>query len=1238
MRILLKNEPKLAAGLPRESARNGFALIATISVMTLLVLIALSMLSLSTITMRNSAGLAADAEAKANARLALMIAIGELQRQMGPDKRISARAEILDSNPSTSDIDGVANPHYLGVWDSWDTWLTDKKGSLSIQDTYKRGRDPSLFRAWLASGINVEDYSAGITGSSSADEALLVGSGSAGDDTAKHVRVGTVPLERAGQKNGRYAWWISDEAQKARLDMKARVAATQTEEAAATASHTGRMGVEKMPGMDGYDTSPEAVAKMVTIGQAGISAASAPEHFHSLTGNSVGLLTDVRDGGMKRDLNLAFESNDLPSEMDQASLFGGRPFDAPIRPMTGELASIVPQNPYIAPMSWRQMREYYRVYRQFSGGLNMHPITWSGGSPSTKRFVMGSNLNNFKWDTAGYTRMPVMLRQTWVIATKTQVNASSPGGQDYYILAVPVVSLWNPYNVAMYVNSQEISYFGSMYYTVSMSQRTYRGTQYLGEKAFPDENYADWGNKKPNSQLTANQLGYRMVLTEANNDVIKFEPGEVRIFSTDDELIPNGDAHTQRRFFASPGYSPVEDNTGILRGLKYKVNPGTGTGKLAFSLRFSVSPRNRDPYWAGGTRKSAVSYSYHEINTATQGAYNEDGSLSTKREWHPVSRLQFFLLDWLEQDELLSAWIVSDDPSERAEWPPPGAPPSPVGIVSMVAKSPEQLVYDSTAGFGSDYRNRNWLHAPATGHGCLVMNPQDLNRAASSYQMHFTPVNGDQEVSQWLQADGQNGFFGGGYTPSNGQTHLSTLDLPVTPPVSLGSFAGALVSPARSRIDQRRDSYSSPSVNGSFIGGSQYNLKHQAHAGAAFGAGIGNAYAHPMIEPREVYTRNELGVDPGWDGRNTTNLAVTDDYWDHLFLANEGLWDSWFCSGITPEMRQGSETSSKKAVAEKFFSNEDTRMAPHFQPYHRGESAEDIADIVETTSAGDGNNGWDLIGSYLLNKGQFNVNSTSKESWRALLMSLSDRTFGFTDGSNTSVVPADEDAVSLARLALVSRNGEANGPLDPNSWGGIRKLTDGQIDKLSEEIVRQVKLRGPFLNMTDFINRRLTDDATGVSGALQAAIDWDEFNAGYNGTTSGTGESINKDYKDSASMIRTGDLPANYPNEMAAAGSRYAGIPGYVMQSDLLQGIGSSLAVRGDTFLIRTYGESLRPDGTVAATAWCEAIVQRLPDYIDPTDSADKKPDVGAALQPLNQTFGRKFHITSFRWLNKDEV
>jgi hypothetical protein len=1092
---------------------------------------------------------------------------------------------------------------------------------------------------------------------------VLCGEKSAGDTTVAPVMASRIHLLSGTRKTGSYAWWVADESQKCRLDLDRggrthAAAGKDIVSAQIIASHTGRPGIEKMAKMDDFDTQPESLAKMVTTGQAGISARDAASHFHDLTAYSLGLLTDVRAGGFKSDLNLAFESGTLPEEMKEAKLFGGRPYDAPIRPMTGELAKIVPQNPYVAPMSWRQLREYYRLYRNFPGGAIMQPATWDRGTPQTKRFIMGKAGNN--WDTKGYARQLVMLRQTWVLATKCELNPATPGGIDYYVLAIPVLYLWNPYNITMEVASKEISSLGSMYYSVGMRQRTYRGKTLVSDTEFPEKELP--GNPNANFDLKGRQFGYRMIPTEESGSApIMFQPGEVRVFSTNTEIVKqasgaaSADAMLDRFFYATPGYTPLQDTRpGILRGLKYRINPGTGTGSLSMALRIADS-EHCDNLYFGASRHSALVWHNQEVLGANNGAFYEDGSKVSKAaegEWHDIVRLGVTSVDWLSPKEVNSAWVIRDDPARRAEWGPPGSAPMPVGIFSVVAKCAERLAYESSGEFAADFRNRSWLHAPPTRLANFLINPVNLNRADSPYQLHFRPVNGYQEVSEYLQADGPNGYFGGGYTPARGQTHLAPLNIPVAPITNLGAFAGIRMDHARALIVQQNDSFGKPSVDKSGLDWSAYNLKHLAHAGAAFGAGIGNAYAHPMIEPQNVYTRNDFGKDLGWQNPSpsqATKLPVCDDYWDHLFLANEGLWDSWFCSGLVPEVRSGNVTTPQQTVVENFFAadaGKPTLVSPAFLPNPRGKSAAELAALSATTAKS--GNGWEAIGAYLFNKGQFNVNSTSKEAWKALLLSLRDRPIAVADARTGDLtVTRDAGVAKVSRFPLANSEDEGNGPGDEIAWRGIRSLSETQIDKLAGEIVRQVKLRGPFLNLAEFINRRLSADATGVTGALQAAIDWDEYNAGYDGGTKGSGGSLNQAYKSADAMIAASQLPAGYPNAKAACGSRFAGIPGYVMQSDLLQGISSSISVRGDTFLIRAYGESLLPDGKVAANAWCEAVVQRQPEYLDINDPADRKmrldngtpdPQKQKDLRPLNQSFGRQFKMVSFRWLNSDEI
>jgi hypothetical protein len=89
-------------------------------------------------------------------------------------------------------------------------------------------------------------------------------------------------------------------------------------------------------------------------------------------------------------------------------------------------------------------------------------------------------------------------------------------------------------------------------------------------------------------------------------------------------------------------------------------------------------------------------------------------------------------------------------------------------------------------------------------------------------------------------------------------------------------------------------------------------------------------------------------------------------------------------------------------------------------------------------------------------------------------------------------------------------------------------------------------------------------------------------------------------------------------------------------QGDLLTGLAPIITARGDTYTIRSYGESRSANGTtVAARAWCEATVQRIPEYVDPTNVPEAIPQ---DLTATNKTFGRRFIITSFRWLEPSEI
>jgi hypothetical protein len=103
----------------------------------------------------------------------------------------------------------------------------------------------------------------------------------------------------------------------------------------------------------------------------------------------------------------------------------------------------------------------------------------------------------------------------------------------------------------------------------------------------------------------------------------------------------------------------------------------------------------------------------------------------------------------------------------------------------------------------------------------------------------------------------------------------------------------------------------------------------------------------------------------------------------------------------------------------------------------------------------------------------------------------------------------------------------------------------------------------------------------------------------------------------------------------------YRSGPAYLMQADVLQAISPLLTVRGDTFVVRTYGDVTNPatgSTTPVAKAWCEAVVQRMPETVDSADNIIQPgSSVGRAPDP-KYPFGRRMKVVMFRWLSEAEV
>jgi hypothetical protein len=224
----------------------------------------------------------------------------------------------------------------------------------------------------------------------------------------------------------------------------------------------------------------------------------------------------------------------------------------------------------------------------------------------------------------------------------------------------------------------------------------------------------------------------------------------------------------------------------------------------------------------------------------------------------------------------------------------------------------------------------------------------------------------------------------------------------------------------------------------------------------------------------------------------------------------------------------------------------------------------------------------DLAGAdaaqFLAVEGALNVNSTSVNGWTAL--------FGRAVRGWQPVTGAAQKLENpFFQLGHSAQFGDP--PVAGFPVLGKRAFSDTAIRDLATQMRTLIRARGaPFTSMQEFVN----------SGVLQTAID----NAGLNTTQTSD----------------IGGAPAPFT-------------PNYLTQAGVLNTLAPVLAARSDTFTIRSFGSVINPvTGAESGRAWCEAVVQRVPENVVPAGSVM---DNATGL-------GRRFRIIQFRWLTADDI
>lgn len=1190
----------------RPALCNGFALVITLSLMVLLTLLAVGLLSLSALTLRTAAQGGAMAVARSNARLALMLAMGELQCSIGPDKVITATSEIISKTP--------ARRHLTGVWESWNFNPLDPNPDYT-------GNKTGLFRRWLVSD---KDWQATrdrnyVTTTPTEETIELVGPGAMGAataDPADTITAGKVPIYRNGRDDGAYAWHISDESVKARVNAYRDPSQNQTlwQKRGLLAGH--RADASVMNASDGTalsflptDESPAAYAKarevadkLLSLSQADL--ASGGRHLakfrHHASVYALGLPTNVRDGGLKHDLSSVFGTfaPTLPPEFNNRRLYEST------HKITGA------SDPY-----WSALKGYYDIYKE--PGLNGNaPVYYK--APQEAITLTPTAPATLPTPPTSYAPTPVIAKVEILFSFVVRdshgpwvaplLNIDPAMNRMGHLLYAPIITLHNPYNVSLKFDQLDLAIKGiPMAFNFFVNGKPQSQTPVSFNRLFVHGNdrneksfflsISNWSDPasgtsspitmKPGQTLVcgpylngdtifggAGHQGERVFFDWENNlsgnvgAAAKSKPGFLgRQVSYDVDWLTLTEGDTDSGFSNDGGLGILGLKPDDKVHIEYKVQPNTGIirDKMTVTARLTVQGTTRD---IGG-----LEFDYDDAALAKSfpNTFRYPDALSVP--------------DYLLAENL---WESNFTPFKSHTKTKSFA------LLSIYARTANGGVYDNGTrdkiNNGQNLQHDGRLagrpllhHNPARTPTVVDMKSEPPGRF--SHELNVQALRGT--VDDIFNIDATNrGYALTSNTVARGIKSGAYLELPTGPLQTLADF--------------RRSNALTSAL-----------LPH-------FVQPVANSYASPLMATSSVLQ----------SGIAKYNLL------DHSLLANHALYDRFYFSTFAP---YGARTAD--AVFSDFLDGAKPLLSQAFVPYlPQGTTLAKAK--TELFFRGKANpTAYQTTAEYQLIRGAFNVNSTDVEAWKAVLAAMSHsmvQTLWATSGTLTESMSAliPVMPMSLVNGGVVNSANPNKANIDnklTNDWNGYRELTPEQLTELAENIVAEVRKRGPFLSMSEFVNRRIGPDSELTrSGALQAAIDNSSINTNL--------------FAGAVTAVRAADVADktlyNYATPAAAIGNPAAGAPGWVMQGDLMRILEPCATVRADTFIIRVCGEAHDANGRVSARAFAEAVVQRLPEYLNPADRPSTNvwdPKVKIAGRE-NPTFGRRLSLLAFRWLAASEI
>jgi hypothetical protein len=1220
-----------------RDSRRGFALLITITLLSFLVLLLVSLAALTRVETQVAANSQQLGQARQNALLALNVALGELQRTTGPDRRVTAPANLANAT--------AASPHWVGVYGNSAAadytqppsaitpsssrllqWLVsgnenvtltaDASGTITSSTPAFAPSTASPAAASPTDTVAVKNGDALSTATALSDlvigpkavpARLLVGPNSVASANAAsdYVAAPLVDLKAAVVPGvaatatpvtiGGYAWWVSDESTKAKINLRTSYL-SQTSVADQTAFQrysfitSQRSGIDRMdqvltPTANGGAAADVLDTAYPAMGSAAILA-------NALSTRQLPFLSSVSTAQTKLASALKLRFHDLTAYSSGVladAYAGGLKKD-----LTADIANTATSASGSRPgdadplfpkqkstdhvPTWGLLRSFPRTHPDASGAMDpVVPVINSSGDYIGGGVSPVINFANFGLD--------------FYLDNSGNIQ----------VALFPMVILWNPHATKLNPSDYELGYHFS---TIG------GGTNHC--RYFIETSATAGGAMSPVATLDLRGGDLVAGGTGVNS------PGFVR-FKIKGEAMAPGEA--QVYVLASSGAVYSAGTNTLIRGASPITNyvtwtiPAMGITSAMFASG-SMQVRTLPPS------------SNHAMNVvlAKPGALASWDGTNVGNNWYQA----VMDLNAGFRGTTSGGWMYA--------FPRTLFKSTSLGSVSTGATTTmyASAIMEGRGGFNS---SATFIGAMGTGGG-----------QGGRYRWLVT---GNPRAPVLRNTKVENAGF------PRGNVVFGTMELFTKQGANTGSTGRDPFFPYKNwtvgyntKIGGSQDNGELRAVLFDVLQDPGLLLSVGQLQHAAFGTygfyptyAFGNSWADVRIPSEQQYLTDTFS--PKFSS-SAAAAANTETLYDLSWHLNRALWDRYFVSGV-PSSWTSADVANGRILP-------NARMA-----YYAPNGVAPRGDDLRYSAAGGA--AYDKAAANLLVEGAFNVNSTSEQAWRSLLgstLGLPDNAAYATPGAASSGDAVGTVAViprfsgNLAQSGYTSTMGSKGGAylgnrgLMTNAAGTTDELTR-LVDELARSIVVEIKARGPFLSVADFVNRRLvaagggTANPNGVRGALQAAID----KMGY------TPASPVKIPTVVSAPLGGGDIPKSgwpasgwNPDHFLGApvasstgenATRAAACPKFLTQADLLSLLGPALTVRGDTFAIRTYGEVRNPaTNNIEARAWCEAVVQRLPDYVVSGDPVETAP--AALTQADNRTFGRRYRIVSMRWLSPSDI